>query len=54
MMNFATFSEVVFSFNPTPEILAISLVAGAAMGLLGGILPAIRAARTSPIEAMRG
>lgn len=54
MMNFATFSEVVFSFHPTPSILVTSLVFGGAMGLLGGILPAIRAARTSPIEAMRG
>ncbi|HLM76200.1 MAG TPA: FtsX-like permease family protein [Polyangiaceae bacterium] len=54
MMNFATFSEVVFSFDPTPSILGTSLLFGGAMGLFGGILPAIRAARTSPIEAMRG
>jgi len=54
MMNFATFSEIVFSFDPTPSILGTSLLFGGAMGLLGGILPAVRAARTSPIEAMRG
>lgn len=54
MMNFATFSEVVFSFDPTFEILGTSLLFGGVMGLVGGLLPAVRAARTSPIEAMRG
>jgi putative ABC transport system permease protein len=54
MMNFATFSEIVFSFEPTAGILGASVLFGGAMGLFGGLLPAIRAARTSPIEAMRG
>jgi putative ABC transport system permease protein len=54
MMNFATWQEVSFSFSPTPELLIGSLVAGALMGILGGFLPALKAARTSPIEAMRG
>jgi putative ABC transport system permease protein len=53
MMNMQTFSEVVFSFDPNPEILLGSLVAGGAMGILGGFLPAVRAARTSPVDAMR-
>jgi len=54
MMNFQTFSEIVFEFQPTPEILLTALVFGGIMGVLGGFLPAIRAARTAPIEAMRG
>jgi len=54
MMNFSTWQEVSFSFAPTPELLIGSLVAGALMGILGGFLPALKAARTSPIEAMRG
>lgn len=54
MMNFATFSEVTFSFDPTPDILIKSVIFGGVMGLVGGFLPAVRAARTSPIEAMRG
>lgn len=54
MMNFATFSEVVFSFEPTPAILGKSVLFGGIMGLIGGFLPAVRAARTSPLEAMRG
>src|SRR4051812_41063584 len=54
MMNFSTWQEVSFSFYPAPKLLLGSLVAGALMGILGGFLPALKAARTSPIEAMRG
>ncbi|MFO0635240.1 MAG: FtsX-like permease family protein [Nannocystaceae bacterium] len=54
MLNFTTFSEIVFEFHPTPDILVRSLVFGGVMGVLGGFLPAIRAARTAPIEAMKG
>ncbi len=53
-MNFQTFSELVFQFEPTPEILTTSLVFGAVMGVVGGLLPAIRAARTKAITSMRG
>ncbi|HEX7669536.1 MAG TPA: ABC transporter permease [Polyangiaceae bacterium] len=53
MMNFASWSEVVFSFEPTPRILASALIGGGLMGIVGGFLPAIRAARTSPLVAMR-
>jgi putative ABC transport system permease protein len=54
MMNFSTWQEVSFSFAPTPGLLIGSLTAGALMGILGGFLPALKAARASPIEAMRG
>jgi len=53
MINFATWSEIVFKFSATPKILVTALVVGAIMGLLGGLFPAIRAARLSPIAAMR-
>ena len=53
MMNFATWSEVVFKFEPTPKILATALLTGGLMGIVGGFLPAVRAARTSPLAAMR-
>jgi len=53
-MNFATWSEIVFSFEATPAILVKSLVLAAVMGLLGGFFPALRAARMSPVLAMRG
>jgi putative ABC transport system permease protein len=53
MMNFATFQEIVFSFDPSPAIVLGSIAAGGIMGILGGVFPAVRAARLSPIEAMR-
>ena len=53
MMNFATWQEVSFSFHPTPSIVIGSVVAGGVMGLIGGFLPALKAARTSPLAAMR-
>jgi putative ABC transport system permease protein len=53
MMNFATWSEVVFSFEPAPDILAGATLVGGLMGLIGGFFPAVRAARTSPLAAMR-
>jgi putative ABC transport system permease protein len=54
MINFASWSEIVFGFEPTPRIMITSLVFAGGMGLLGGIFPAVRAARVSPIAAMRG
>jgi len=53
IMNFASFSEVVVSFEPTPRIVVSALLAGGLMGLFGGFLPALRASRTSPLVAMR-
>jgi putative ABC transport system permease protein len=54
MMNFQTWQEISFSFAATPEILIGSVLAGTGMGIIGGFLPALKAAGTSPIEAMRG
>ncbi len=53
MINFSSWSEVVFSFTPTPGILFTAVVFAGGMGLLGGFFPAVRAARTSPVRAMR-
>ena len=53
MLNAGTWSEIVFGFEPTPAILVRSVVLAGVMGIVGGFLPAIRAARVSPIEAMR-
>lgn len=54
MMNFATWQEVTFQFDPDPKMLGIALLFGAFMGVAGGFFPALRAARVSTIEAMRG
>jgi len=54
MMNMASWSEIVFSFEPTARVLGTALVFACGMGLIGGLLPAVRAARTSPLQAIRG
>lgn len=52
-MNFQTFSEVRFGFSPTPGIILAALAFGLGMGILGGVLPALRAARLPILEAAR-
>jgi ABC-type antimicrobial peptide transport system permease subunit len=52
-MNFATRQEVAFHFVPRLGDLVLAIAAGAVIGGLGGFLPALRAARTSPVSAMR-
>lgn len=54
MLNYSSWSEMVFSFEPTPQIIVTTLVFALGMGFLGGFLPALRAARVSPLAAMRG
>jgi putative ABC transport system permease protein len=53
MMNMASWSEITFSFDPSLSILLSALAVGGVMGLFGGFLPAFRASRVSPVEAMR-
>ena len=52
-MNWQSFSELAFRFTLTPEIVGKSLVFALAMGLAGGFLPAIRAARLKIVDALR-
>jgi putative ABC transport system permease protein len=51
--NFTSFSEVAFKFRITPALLGGGLVFAALMGALGGLLPAIRAARIPVARALR-
>jgi ABC-type lipoprotein release transport system permease subunit len=51
--NFQTFSELAFSFTLTPGIAMSSLAFAVVMGLLGGFLPAARAARLNIVDALR-
>jgi len=51
--NFMTFSEVLFNFRLTPEILLRGLAYSALVGAIGGYLPARRAARMKLIDIMR-
>ena len=52
-MNLQTFSQVAFAFRVTPELLATGLFYALLMGLIGGLLPAIRAARLPISSALR-
>ena len=49
----ANFSEVAFAFRITPFALAIGMAFAVTMGLIGGLLPATRAARMAITSALR-
>jgi putative ABC transport system permease protein len=52
-INWQTFSHLAFAFRVTPLLLAAGLVFALLMGLVGGIPPAIRAARQRIAVALR-
>jgi ABC-type antimicrobial peptide transport system permease subunit len=52
-MNWATFSELAFSFSMTTEIIWKSLAFSLIMGFVGGLMPAFRAARMNIVDALR-
>ena len=52
--NNLTFSETTFSFQVTPESVALGLAFAAGMGILGGLLPARMAARRTILNSLRG
>ena len=51
--NFTSFSEVAFAFRVTPRALGVGLLFAAAMGVAGGFLPALRAARRPLAQSVR-
>jgi putative ABC transport system permease protein len=52
-INWQTFSHLAFAFRVTPLLLAAGLVFALLMGLVGGVPPAIRAARQRIAVALR-
>ena len=52
-MNFQTFADLSFRFVLTPVIVVQTLLFALAMGLIGGFLPAVRAARLNIVDALR-
>ncbi|HZL43543.1 MAG TPA: ABC transporter permease [Verrucomicrobiae bacterium] len=52
-MNWQSFSQVTFAFQVTPQLLVRGVVWSAMIGLIGGIFPAIRAARLPIATALR-
>ena len=53
MANWNTFTDVSFTFTLTPGLALQSFLLAFLLGLLGGALPAFRAARLKPVEALR-
>ncbi len=51
--NFATFAEVLFNFRITPSLVARGVAFSLVMGVAGGLLPALRAARLKITTALR-
>lgn len=52
-MNWQTFSHLAFAFRVTPSLLGSGLMFALLMGLVGGVPPAIRAARQRVAVALR-
>jgi putative ABC transport system permease protein len=52
-MNWQTFAELAFSFILTPDIAWKSLFFSVVMGFVGGLLPAMRAARMNIVDSLR-
>jgi len=52
-INWQTFSQIAFAFRVTPELLAQGVMWAALIGLIGGLFPAIRAARMPIAAALR-
>jgi putative ABC transport system permease protein len=51
--NFQSFSELAFGFELSPGIVLASIAFAVGMGVAGGMLPAIRAAKIGIVEALR-
>lgn len=52
-LNAASFSQVVFDFVVSPDLLVQGLIAAVIIGLVGGLFPAIRAVRIPVSTALR-
>src|SRR4030066_2330385 len=52
-LNFQTFSELAFKFTLSPRIIIEAMFFALIMGLIGGVLPALRASRMNIVDALR-
>src|SRR6266487_3929551 len=53
VVNFQSFSEIGFGFALSPGVVRSALVFAVVMGVVGGFLPAVRAARLNIVNALR-
>lgn len=52
-MNFATFSQLTFAFTVTPQLMVQGLIWALVLGLIGGLLPSLRAAKLPITTGLR-
>jgi putative ABC transport system permease protein len=52
-MNWQSFSQLAFGFYLTPRIIGITILFSVVMGLVGGFLPSVRAARLEIVDSLR-
>ena len=53
IINFQSFSEIGFGFALSPGVVRSALLFAVVMGVVGGFLPAVRAARLNIVNALR-
>jgi putative ABC transport system permease protein len=53
VVNFQSFSEIGFGFALSPGVITGALIFAVVMGVVGGFLPAVRAARLNIVNALR-
>jgi putative ABC transport system permease protein len=51
--NWVTFSEIAFNFRVTLDLMIFALIFGGVIGLIGSLLPSIRASRFKIVDALR-
>jgi putative ABC transport system permease protein len=52
-VNWQSFSQVTFAFDVTPQLLVRGIIWATVIGLIGGLFPALRAARMPIAAALR-
>ena len=53
-LNFTSFAEIGFGFTLSVGVIVNALIFAVVMGVVGGFLPAVRAARLNIVNALRG
>ncbi len=53
-LNNASFSQIAFDFAVTPQLVSVGVTWALCLGLIGGLFPALRAARLPITTALRG
>ena len=53
-LNNSSFSQIAFNFAVTPELLQLGISWALILGVVGGLFPAVRAARLPITTALRG